>query len=162
MQADIDSGFVSEHSLHGIAQIENGFVMEGQIACLGGIIIDVRKVFEIVERTADGDYVIQTREYKYNASVRGVEDSTFLRYDNAHEHPGHRDKYHRHDLDWKTGKKLPGSPSWIGLENWLMLSHFVDMVRSWRQANQSDLPNPDGDPQLGKRQGTVTRDDDLD
>lgn len=154
MEQAVKSTFVGDHTLKEIRAIQDAFVLEGQIACKGGIVIDVGKKLEVMGRTLDGDYIVMARTYRYNAYVRNVPKSTFLRFDNAHVQPGHHDKFHRHDYNWRTGKQLPGSPSWIGFENWPTLANFIDVVEVWYDANVGDLPNPHGYPTLGSRSDT--------
>jgi hypothetical protein len=108
MDLAVRSGFVCEHTLHGFERIDTGFLLKGEIACLGEIVITVYKELEIVGVVAD-DFKVQTRRYAYNASVRGF--SNFLRYDDAHEYPGHQDRYHRHDFDWRTGHEASRQPA---------------------------------------------------
>jgi hypothetical protein len=87
------------------------------------------------------DPLVQTVDYAYNASVRGVK--SFLRNDNLHSFPGHRDAHHRHDFDWKTEKDLSNSPSWVGEESWPTLSEFIEEVEQWYWKHRDELPYPE-------------------
>lgn len=136
------SGFVGEDSLE-FMPVETGLLrIEGEVSCLGGIVIRVAKALIVTESESATDPLVQTVEYGYNAFVRG--EGSFLRHDNFHAYPGHHDAHHRHELDWKTGKELPGSPMWVGPDGWPTLSRFMEEVESWYWKNKNDLPNPDG------------------
>lgn len=122
--------------------------IQGEISCLGNIVIKVDKTLAILD---DGtpDPPVQTILYAYNASVRGRD--SFLRHDNAHTYPGHSDEHHRHDFDWKTGENLPGSPLWVGPGGWPTLSEFIEEVRDWFWKHRDELPGPDAYVELGAR-----------
>jgi hypothetical protein len=108
-------GFVGEDTVEFLREVEGNLTISGEISCLGDIVIRVEKNLIVID---DGtlDPLVQTVDYAYNASVRGVK--SFLRNDNLHSFPGHRDAHHRHDFDWKTEKDLSNSPSWVGEESW--------------------------------------------
>ncbi len=125
--------------------------LEGEIACLGGIVISVDKTLEIfgdtdTENMPKPDTMIQTMYYAYNASVRGV--GNIVRHDNT-DHHGHPDPHHRHDYDLNSRTEVEGSPFWVGEENWPHLNQFVEMVAAWYWEHRSELPDPDGFPELG-------------
>jgi hypothetical protein len=150
MQQFLEEGhFVQGHNLeyHFIA----GHVLIcGQIACLGDIVITVEKALEVLDPDAAPlEARVQTVEYSYNASVKG--QHSFLRYDNQHPHDGHADDHHRHDFNWKNGKDLKGSPSYVGVDGWPTLSEFIELVRGWYNDNHLQLPNPNGVPKIDER-----------
>jgi hypothetical protein len=136
------AGIVGDDTLEHVA--EPGTIrIEGDIACLGGIVIAVRKVLS-VSSGDDGTEYVQTFLYAYNASVRGHGNIT--RADNVHVHPGHTDEHHRHFFDWRTDTELEGSPRWVGAHGWPTLGAFILDVNGWYWANRDALPDPDGYP----------------
>ena len=89
MEQFYSGGFVCSDTLTWAADA-SGLKLEGEVACKGNIVIDVRKLIAIVEPGAhpeDVNALVQTFRYAYNASVRG--HGNLLRHDNAHPHPGH-------------------------------------------------------------------------
>ena len=144
MRAD---GFVGEDTL-ALEPIGAGLmVMFGEIACLGRIVVRVEKYLEVSE--GEGlDALVQTVEYKYNASVRGR--NNVLRYDNTHAYPGHAYARHRHGYDWKTGEQ-PEIPAWVGEHRWPTLGEVLEELRQWYWENREDLAEPDGYPDLEQR-----------
>ena len=126
--------------------------IRGDIGCRGSIVVSVCKVLHVIDSGDIADPFVQTFEYSYNASVRGYRE--FLRYDNAHPHPGHADHHHRHDLDWRTGAPLAGSPTWIGASGWPTLGTFLEQVETWYWEHRDQLPDPDGYPVLTPLRGT--------
>jgi len=141
-------GFVSEDSLK-FTFLEADFLkIEGEISCLGDIVIRVEKTLAVLE---DGttDPPVQTIWYAYNASVRGW--NTFLRYNNLHRLPGHKDEHHKNSFDWKTEAHLSHSPEWVGIEGWPTLSQFMEEVERWYWKRREELPNPESYGALGVR-----------
>lgn len=137
-------GFVGYDTLEFVA-FPGVLLLDGKIACLGGIVVTVWKRIVIVD--GGSDPLVQTERYAYNASVRGWE--TFLRVDNAHAHGGHADEHHRHVQDWRTGADLPGSPQWVGAGGWPTLGDFVEReVWPWYDEHRDELPEPDDFPSL--------------
>lgn len=123
------------------------FMLAGEIGCRGNLIITVEKTLEVLEE--GNDPLVQTIEYSYNASVRSA--GSFLRYDNAHPHPGHSTPHHRHDMDWRNNsEELPNSPVCIGYD-WPTLGEFLEEVEKWYWVHRDQLPDPDGIPKLGLR-----------
>jgi hypothetical protein len=146
----LGEGFVQSDTL--CFEAAAGYVrLEGEIACMGNIVITVTKFIRVVEHAADGEPMVQTLTYAYNAHVRN--HNTFLRVDNAHPHPGHADNHHRHRQDWRASQEteLAGSPEWIGEAGWPTLAEFVREVHDWYCAHSDHLPVPDGAPRLGLR-----------
>jgi len=132
----------------------NGFLLKGEISCLGEIVIAVEKFLDIHDLLPQpiDDFVVQTTWYSYNAFVRN--HSNILRYDNQDGddlRPGHADAHHKHSFDWLTGKEEPGSPFWVGSEGWLTLGEVIQEVEDWYWANRKDLPHPDAYPNLNLR-----------
>lgn len=111
-----------------------------EISCLGDIVIRVEKNLTVID-DGTADPPVQTVDYTYNASVRGAR--SFLRHDNLHPYPGHRDSHHRHDLDWRNERDLSGSPSWVGVEGWPTLSEFTEEVEQWYWKHKDEFPKPD-------------------
>jgi hypothetical protein len=106
--------------------------LKGLIGCLGGIVIAVDKTLIILD-ASDNPHV-QTIDYAYNAWVRG--HFNFLRYDNAHVHPGHPDPHHRHKYDWRTGR---GVVEHVGEGAWPTLGDFIREVEAWRDDHHNEL-----------------------
>lgn len=124
--------------------------IRGEIACRGNIVISVLKVLDVLGGgEAEPGALVQTSTYNYNASIRGF--GNFLRYDNAHSHPGHSDPHHRHLFDWRTNQELPESPEWIGEARWPTLGAFITEVNQWYWGHLGELPEPDRIAELGVR-----------
>ena len=142
MQSVRKGGFVHHDTLR-FEVLPNEFVLSGEIACLGQIVIQVEKHLAIIGGDYD-DPLVQTIQYRYNASVRGWD--TFLRNDNSHPYPGHPDDHHRHVEDLWTGEKLV---EWVGEARWPTLTDFVNDVQDWYYAHRDKLPDPEALPILG-------------
>jgi hypothetical protein len=135
-----------------------GIRLRGEIACLGKIVITVDKFLDNIEGSGDSA-LVQTRWYSYNASVSGRHN--IHRYDNQDAdflRPGHEDEHHKHVYDWQTGKEMPGSPYWIGEDNWLNLGEFLQVTQDWYWSHRDTLPYPDEYPDLTRRRGRSTSD----
>ncbi|HQU43071.1 MAG TPA: DUF6516 family protein [Pirellulales bacterium] len=118
------------------------FLMQGEIACRGNIVIAVDKMLEACDR--EPDPLVQTVLYSYNVYVKGKWN--VFRYDNQHpgwRYPGHNDEHHCHVFDWGTGNELPGSPKWIGAAGWPTLGEVIDEARNWHADNYARLPDPE-------------------
>lgn len=136
-------GFVDSNNLEFKSFFPDGILLSGKIACLGEILTTVEKFLEIVDASG-GDPYVQTVWYSYNVSVQG--HGNLLRYDNQHPdylYPGHHDEHHKHCFDWRTGDEWPGSPSWIGVDNWPLLSEVIEEVQVWYWDKALILPHPD-------------------
>lgn len=141
------SGFVGADTLEFEAYAGH-ILLEGEIACLGEIVVSVWKHLSILDD--NDDPYVQTERYAYNAFVRG--HGTFLRVDNSHAHHGHADAHHRHFGDWRTDDDLPGSPEWIGAERWPTLGAFIEEdVWKWYDAHREELPAPESFARIGLR-----------
>lgn len=129
------SGFVLDDSGLAISALPGTLVMQGEIMCLRGITVRVYKVLEILRGDGD-DAVVQTVRYAYTAFIRG--HGCFLRFDNAHAHPGHEDEHHMHTGDWRTSQEDP--PVWVGTSGWPTLGRFLEMVEDWYCQHCDELP----------------------
>lgn len=141
-------GFVGEDTLEFSFGASNLLTIEGEISCLGDIVIRVEKNLQVID---DGtpDSLVQTVDYAYNASVRSV--NTFVRYNNLHRLPDHEDAHHKNSFDWRTGHHLPDSPSWVSVEGWPTLSEFIEEAEGWYWKHREELPRPDAYAALGLR-----------
>ncbi|HAN91878.1 MAG TPA: hypothetical protein DCQ33_07335 [Nitrospira sp.] len=135
-------GFVAHDTLC-FQALPGSFILSGEIACLGKIVIQVEKTLAIIEDTYGNDPIVQTIVYRYNASVRG--HNVILRYDNAHPHPGHADDHHKHVVNWKSGQEE--ALVWVGEAGWPTLTQVIQEVEEWYYAHISELPV--GVPDLG-------------
>jgi hypothetical protein len=130
-------GFVESDTLE-IASVGDGiFQMEGQIACLGGLLCTVEKWLETVDVSDLGNPRVQTFSYSYNVSVAGM--GNLFRYDNA-DHHGHPDQHHRHAYDWRTGTQPVDSPRWIGAAGWPTLGDVLREMSDWYWEHEGELP----------------------
>jgi hypothetical protein len=148
MDGFVVSGFVAEHDLEFAFEGSGVLKIEGEISCLGNIVIRVEKDLAVLEESSP-DPLVQTFLYSYNASVRGADN--FLRYDNLHIQEGHKDSHHKHAFDWRNGEELSYSPRWVGMAGWPTLSDFMEEVIGWYYRNREDLPNPDSYGEIGVR-----------
>ncbi len=126
-----------------------GVFLEGKIGCRGRIVVDVRKFLEILEPLEGGDAMVETRFYRYNVFVQGLDN--IFRYDNAHSYASHPDAHHKHRFDFQTGEELSHIPAWVGAYRWPHLNAVINEAWSWWLDNRSQLPDPDGFPRLGAR-----------
>jgi hypothetical protein len=132
--------FIREDSLQ-FTFLEAGLLkIEGEISCRGNIAVRVEKTLIVLEDEAT-DPLVQTILYAYNASVRG--HKSFLRYNNLHRLPGHKDDHHKNFFDWKTEEHLPGSPAWVGENGWPTLGEYIEEVEQWYWRHREELPAPD-------------------
>ncbi|HET6879134.1 MAG TPA: DUF6516 family protein [Pirellulales bacterium] len=118
------------------------YLMQGEIACRGNIVVAVDKILEVCDR--EPDPLVQTVRYSYNVYAKGKWN--IFRYDNQHpdwRYPGHHDEHHRHAFDWDTGDELPDSPEWIGADRWPTLGEVIEEVRRWHADNYHRLPDPE-------------------
>ena len=119
-----------------------GFVLAGQIACAGQIIITVEKFLRELDRVGQ-DVQVVTAWYSYNVSLQSR--GNIWRFDNQDElwRDGHLDRHHQHYFDWVTGEEKPGSPVWIGEDNWPTLGDVLCLTKDWYWRNRDHLPCPD-------------------
>ncbi len=117
--------------------------LQGEIACLGNIIVTVEKYLRVLG--GDGDNaMVQTFQYSYNVSVRN--EGNIFRYDNSHDRPGHPDRHHKHEFD-EEGEQI----SWIGYQSWRTLGQVLQETQEWYWLNRESLELPDTYPILGLR-----------
>ena len=121
--------------------------MRGEISCLGGIVISVRKRLEIRDDDPINPVVV-TATYAYNARVGRYGD--IVRDDNA-DHHGHPDPHHRHFFDWRTGNERDDSPHWVGVDGWRTLGQFIDEIEDWYWDHRGELPAPDAYGEIDER-----------
>ncbi len=151
MEHFYSSGFVCSDTLVWEA-VPGALKLTGEIGCKGNLVIGVEKLLVVLDPDGDPEDLnveVQTVRYAYNAFVRG--HGNLLRHDNIHAHPGHPDNHHRHEFDWKTDEELDGFPAWCGAGGWPTLGEFIDEVASWYWTHRAELPEPDGEPELGLR-----------
>lgn len=140
--------FVARHNLSFEFEGSEILSIEGEISCLGDMVIRVEKYLRVLEEDSP-DPLVQTYSYSYNASLRTF--GNVMRYDNLHPHEGHRDSHHKHDFDWRTGEEFPYSPRWVGTTGWPTLSEFIEEIVGWYYRHQNELPNPDSYGEIGLR-----------
>jgi hypothetical protein len=136
------SDFVGDDTLSVDDFSQAGFyVMQGEIACLGNIVITVYKIIDIV---ASGDVpIVRTSRYSYNVRVMGQHN--VFRYDNWHAHEGHPDEHHKDLFDFTTGDRTDSK--WVGEGGWPTLGEVIEETRAWWSDNRHKLACPDCYPQ---------------
>jgi len=134
------TGWVFGETLEFVPLPGQGYILAGEIACRGRIVIRVRKLLRYVDPSNPDDDRIGTVTYSYNVSVRGV--GNIFRYDNAHAHSGHGDEHHRHQFDMNGACHPPAE--WIGVDKWPHLSHVISEARDWHSDNYSTLSDAEG------------------
>lgn len=140
-------GFVGADKLE-IEIAPHEVTMEGEIACLGNIVVNVLKTLEVLEGEGP-DATVQTVAYAYNVSIRNR--FNIFRYDNLHLTKGHPDPHHKDVYDWRTGEQLPESPKWVGAEHWPTLADVIREAQRWHGDHYAELDNPDDYPELMPR-----------
>lgn len=128
-----------------------GFLLVGEIGCLGKIVISVEKFIEIVSGFGE-ESMVRTKWYSYNVFIRG--GYNISRYDNQDDEyvrPGHEDEHHKHIFDWRTGEENPISPVWVGVNAWPTLGEVLQEIEDWYWEHKSDLCNSDSYPNLDLR-----------
>lgn len=124
--------------------------MEGRIACLGGIVVNVLKTLEVLGGEGQ-DAMVQTVAYAYNISIRG--QSNIFRYDNLHRRKGHPDPHHKDLYDWRTNEHLPESPKWMGAERWPTLNDVILEAQQWYYDHRHELEAPNDFAELEPPRG---------
>ncbi|MBL9090209.1 MAG: hypothetical protein JNL96_03240 [Planctomycetaceae bacterium] len=135
------TGFVCGDAIE-FTDFDTFFTIEGEIGCLGEIVISVSKILEVVSISEDNQRLVQTSSYSYNVLIRGGHN--IFRYDNNHPespHPGHHTIHHKHEFDWQTGDEFNCSPRCIG-HDWPHLGEVIAEASDWYYANRSLLKNP--------------------
>lgn len=130
-----------------------GFLLEGEIGCLGEIVIYVKKFLEITEEgpTPRNPWV-ETRWYNYYVFIRNHRN--LFRYDNEdpdYMRNGHGDEHHKHEYDPKTGDELSNSPIWISADGWPLFHEVIEEAERWYWDHRKWIPNPEAFPKLGVR-----------
>jgi len=101
-----------------------------EIPCDGGVRLTIHKLAEI--RKKQGRKIARTITYSYNASSP---QGNIFRYDNAHIHPGHTTKHHKHVFNG-TGHQIAGSPFHIGEEGWPNMHEVIEeLIERSAQSN---------------------------
>ncbi len=129
MQRFLADGFVIRDGTGLFAYGAGLFLLDGLIECLGGILLEVRKVL----RHMDGrgaSMRVQTVLYSYNALLPGR--GCILRYDSPHEH---RPTHHVHRYDVLNGDKIGR----IEPCAWPHLGDVVEELRTWYYDNFDKL-----------------------
>ena len=137
MQHFRDTGFVAYDTLELEVIPQVGWLLEGEIACKGNIVISVRKLLAFVPR--DGDLHVQTDMYSYNVRVAGA--GNIFRYDNQHAHAGHADSHHKDIYDFPGGDKI--EVQWVGVHGWPTLGEVIAEARDWHADNYTRLAAPE-------------------
>lgn len=92
MRRFVDHGFVESDGVE-VSPVPGGIRIEGELACLGGIVIEVRK--ELAFLDDDPDPLVRNAYYSYNVGVKGL--GPIFRYDSPHL--THRPEHHVHRYD---------------------------------------------------------------
>ncbi len=109
---------------------------KGTLFCSGGIEIHVRKLQEVEQSRRR--IRVRTRLYSYHVIVReGDAARSLFRYDNVHQHPGHRDAHHRHSHD-DTGRELHPA-IYVGEDGWPTLADVLEEAERWYLAREGGL-----------------------
>lgn len=118
LRAVEDDPFVVEHTLSIQLSPEAG-ELSGDVSCHGDIVVDVTKHFEI--RGTGRRRQARTVRYAYHA--RYANGADIVRYDNAHQYPGHATAHHNHRFD-------PGGETvtHVGAD-WPHLSEVLDELK---------------------------------
>lgn len=90
----VSRGFIALNELVIEAYGNQHLTITGSLHCLGGIIIDVAKILQIVDEQG-GEARVKTVWYRYHAKIQGV--GNVLRYDSPHAHRNF-DHVHRFDV----------------------------------------------------------------
>ena len=88
------AGFVLSNDLV-FTPLHNSILLEGKVECLGGLVVDVRKILNILGGEG-AEALVQTAHYSYNVSLRGV--GNVFRYDGPHVTHNRQHHVHRYDV----------------------------------------------------------------
>lgn len=128
--------FITENTLQ--AEITSTLVRwDGVLVCVDGFEIHVKK--EQAVRYRDGRPEVRTVYYSYHVLQRtDVGVRNLVRYDNAHEPPGHPTRHHRHHkMDAGAADLEP--PEHVGAAGWPTLGDVVEEAyRLWYQMKHGD------------------------
>lgn len=117
---DFRGHFIIEDRL-GYVRTESVVQWEGELICVDGIEIHVRKRQAVSIRA--GRPWVQTVDYSYQVLRRqGDEVRNLFRYDNSahHDQP---DPHHRHEYDEDGNERLP--PVHVGADGWPTLGDVI-------------------------------------
>lgn len=111
--------------------------MEGKLECVGKIVIEVNKGFEL-RSGPGGELDIRTVRYRYHVRVAGV--GNVFRYCSAHDEldPGvvpeegnHHPYHHKHTFDFFAGDARGKITLLLSEDEWPTLGEVIDEARAW-------------------------------
>jgi hypothetical protein len=143
MESLKNSGFVHADNLVFAERGPGTVTLEGEIACLGNIVVSVLKTLEVLEGEGLAA-TVQTVRYSYNVRIAGK--FNIFRYDNFHVHNEHPDSHHKDVYDWRTGDRLPSE--WIGRDHWPTRADVIWEAQRWYYDHMHELDDPDAYPTL--------------
>jgi len=124
----VSEGFVLSDGLSLYPVGQGLLVISGEVRCLGGIVLNVAKVLEIV-RNDSNNPIVQTVAYSYNASLEGV--GNIVRYDSPHDHRPH---HHVHRFDVLNGDS-DGTVDDVKDDGWPTIGDLLSELRDFYYAN---------------------------
>jgi len=136
MHQHVLEGFVREDTLE-LSTLPDGILMTGELPCLGGLRIEVRKKLKRLDGGAEP--LVRTVSYSYNVSVAGV--GVVFRYDSPHpfDGPDYHGDHHKHVYDVLGGDR-EGRVEIVPNEEAIpTLSEVIDEAREWYYANRNKL-----------------------
>lgn len=142
-------GFVGSDTLTLRVIPRVGWLIEGEIACKGRIVVSVHKLLDFVPRGDEFD--VQTRLYAYNVRVLG--QGNVFRYDNQHTHEKHPDPHHKDIFRFPSGEKL--AAEWIGADRWPTLGEVIAEALEWHADNYGSLVAPESFVPADQLAGTL-------
>ena len=124
MQDFIQEGLVVSHTVR-FGQPTSGYItLEGEINCLGGIMVEVKKKLQILSGQGP-NAMVKTCEYSYNAYAIGR--GNLFRYNSPHGY--HRPYHHVHRYDILGTWDEIGDPEELRENEVPTLSEVLDEVR---------------------------------
>ncbi|MBI2320945.1 MAG: hypothetical protein HYU88_02325 [Chloroflexi bacterium] len=109
-----------------------GVLWQGVVYCADGIEIHVSRFQEV--RHQRGRLMVRTKAYSYHVLQRvGSVTRSLVRYDNIHEHPGHRDAHQRHEYDAAGNEVI----AHVGAAGWPTLGDVIDETYAWLERQRS-------------------------
>jgi hypothetical protein len=128
----ISEGFVLSEGLSLYPVGQGLLVISGEVRCLGGIVLNVAKVLEIV-RNDPTNPVVQTAAYSYNAKLEGL--GNIVRYDSPHDH---HPRHHVHRFDVLNGDS-DGALDDVKDDDWPTIGDLLGELRDFYYANFEEL-----------------------
>lgn len=125
----VSRGFIALNELVIEAYGNQHLTITGSLHCLGGIIIDVAKILQIVDEQG-GEARVKTVWYRYHAKIQGV--GNVLRYDSPHAHRNF-DHVHRFDVFGDGSETVEES-------NWPHLGDVVQQMEDFYWEHYEKLP----------------------